>query len=1200
MSQPTNVYSGVRAEPRFLRDPTSLEFISSGLSRFSSYVASNLPKRKPSFPYNDPTLFAYHQQQHHQPPPPPPSPATPVSSSLDDKQQQEIDDETDNITYSAFQKLDGDASSLCLLLGYADGFQVWNIANPDNIHEICSIRDEETYGVVSYLHVLANPSINDTEEDPFSNDRPLLAVVSSARDTFIDGDTFGGGMDMGHYHQHGRSESISSGRSNNSSAPSTLRLYSLKTHRVVKEFPVFLDDAEEEMRITNIQSNGTAIVIGCTTQTNSILQIISSRTLSNLSAPIMDVAYDVNGPVFSLGSRFLAYGTSSPVLNADPVMGQHNKGISGAGLGVLQGDKDVKGAAKDIAKEVVSGVKTLGEFGYQTLSNYFNNQAMQQQQPHQPDKLMIGNANQRAAAAAAAAAMSPVAGPMRHEDRAVSPVSATSSIAGSVVTAVASTSATAGNKKPQQPSGMIMIRDVAKLPNMPTRNMSPSLVAHFRPHTHPLSCLAFNDAGTLLMSASKQGHSFHIFAIMPSSTTPGNVSHLYTLARGYTDAQVEDCHFSADSMWCSVSTARGTTHVYAINPYGGKPEITGHVNGRVNNPIIRPWLHGARISEKGTSINSVARIKQRRVMYNDPTNDDQIPPFSQQQQQQHIPTSPYYPINTNPANLPHHRGTTNSIPRQPRAKLASIFLLPSKSPYLVNVSRANLQRNTDNYAASSSSFKAFKQQASSSLGSMLSSFGSSISSTDSSSSLSARQQQQQNNTAPWTSAHDKLSDNRLFGFDEEELSAVDDDSRLLQDDKNIGYQDIYSIHPRGILTLHRCWISKSVVRKREQARTIEKLDLVVKQEDVAEWAMARTAEWEQVKIPLTTTTPTTTPISISPTSSAIANNTIAEQLEQVIDDEAEDGEEEEKEPQQQQPQKQQDRNNTPAHHKRKHARPWLSHAEIMTYATGDELPLWSSVQFSLQTYSEDVSTLRHKLWTTGELPASKAVVVRRDMPEPYSRRIDRVGKTSARISSPNEENLDDALAELEDNLSKAMQTTFTTPSPTALISGSYGSGSPYKRNGYLQQPLVPGVTGGRPSTAPSAISFEDAQLISMGSGPSPEDLLSLDPRFSNNSTVRGNGSSIILPSSSNGSLIQFEDDDSMIGNNSVHDTLSSKDEAIRLGAEDDEEVDVTLHHPHEASPPSSVIDQQVFSPDGDNEMAYPSESIIIDRDQHHF
>lgn len=38
-------------------------------------------------------------------------------------------------------------------------------------------------------------------------------------------------------------------------------------------------------------------------------------------------------------------------------------------------DKDMmKDAARGIAKEVVSGVRSLGEYGYQSLSNYFNQQ----------------------------------------------------------------------------------------------------------------------------------------------------------------------------------------------------------------------------------------------------------------------------------------------------------------------------------------------------------------------------------------------------------------------------------------------------------------------------------------------------------------------------------------------------------------------------------------------------------------------------------------------------------------------------------------------------------------------------------------------------------------------------------------------------------------------------------------------------------
>lgn len=88
------------------RDPTSLEFISSGLTRFSSYVVSNLPKRKPSLQYNNdlqPPLLFYQQQ----PAPPPPSPVTPISSSLEDQSTKpEPEDDHDKVTFASFQHME--------------------------------------------------------------------------------------------------------------------------------------------------------------------------------------------------------------------------------------------------------------------------------------------------------------------------------------------------------------------------------------------------------------------------------------------------------------------------------------------------------------------------------------------------------------------------------------------------------------------------------------------------------------------------------------------------------------------------------------------------------------------------------------------------------------------------------------------------------------------------------------------------------------------------------------------------------------------------------------------------------------------------------------------------------------------------------------------------------------------------------------
>jgi hypothetical protein len=42
------------------------------------------------------------------------------------------------------------------MLGYPDGFQIWDVSSVENIHELISIRDEETFGEVTYIKVCIN------------------------------------------------------------------------------------------------------------------------------------------------------------------------------------------------------------------------------------------------------------------------------------------------------------------------------------------------------------------------------------------------------------------------------------------------------------------------------------------------------------------------------------------------------------------------------------------------------------------------------------------------------------------------------------------------------------------------------------------------------------------------------------------------------------------------------------------------------------------------------------------------------------------------------------------------------------------------------------------------------------------------------------------------------------------------------------
>eukprot|EP00854_Cymbomonas_tetramitiformis_P016265 gene16265-19300_t len=53
--------------------------------------------------------------------------------------------------------------------------------------------------------------------------------------------------------------------------------------------------------------------------------------------------------------------------------------------------------------------------------------------------------------------------------------------------------------------------------------------------------------------------------------------HLYKLTRGLTGASIDGLAFSSNSRWLAVSSARGTTHVYAIQPQGGEVGCDTHV-----------------------------------------------------------------------------------------------------------------------------------------------------------------------------------------------------------------------------------------------------------------------------------------------------------------------------------------------------------------------------------------------------------------------------------------------------------------------------------------------------------------------------------------------------------------------------------------------------------------------------------------------
>lgn len=142
--------------------------------------------------------------------------------------------------------------------------------------------------------------------------------------------------------------------------------------------------------------------------------------------------------------------------------------------------------------------------------------------------------------------------------------------------------------------GIVTVIDIQNIHNdhfnVNEDNEGDGLIAHFHAHANePVSHMAFDPTGTLLVTACKLGHNFHVFRLMahPCSSSLGAVHHLYTLHRGDTTAKVIDISFNHDSRWVTVSSHRGTTHLFPITTYGGPVNVRTHCQPHVVNRTSR-------------------------------------------------------------------------------------------------------------------------------------------------------------------------------------------------------------------------------------------------------------------------------------------------------------------------------------------------------------------------------------------------------------------------------------------------------------------------------------------------------------------------------------------------------------------------------------------------------------------------------------
>lgn len=407
----------------------------------------------------------------------------------------------EQVQWAGFDKLELGRGIIrhVLLLAYTNGFQVWDIEDADDVHEIVSKRDAP----VAFLKIQPRPITLDTEDNKFKDVFPLLLVVTS--DAIV---TEGG------YSKSGGSLPQSGG---SSFVPTVVRFYSLRSH-------TYVDELRFRSAIYSVRCSPRIIAVALETQICCFDAATLGNSFSVLTYPIPQGAQGpgcVNigyGPM-DVGPRWLAYAANHALVSNNGRASPQSLSLSSS---PLNGNL-VAHYAKESSKQIAAGIVTLGDMGYKTLTKYCS------------ELLTEGGS-------------SPGSGSPHWKNN---------------------TNALVGHAYEPEHAGMVIVKDY----------VSKAVIAQFKAHKSPLSALCFDPSGTLLVTASVHGHNLNVFRIMPSplgnssSSTIFNVNashvHLYKLHRGLTNAVIQDISFSDDSRCIAISSSRGTSHLFAISPFGG-------------------------------------------------------------------------------------------------------------------------------------------------------------------------------------------------------------------------------------------------------------------------------------------------------------------------------------------------------------------------------------------------------------------------------------------------------------------------------------------------------------------------------------------------------------------------------------------------------------------------------------------------------
>ncbi|XP_027172544.1 autophagy-related protein 18f [Coffea eugenioides] len=262
----------------------------------------------------------------------------------------------DQVHWAAFDNLqcDGHITRQVLLLGFRNGFQVWDVEDVSNVHNLVSRQD----GPVSFMQILPKLLASKQDRDKFANSRPLLLICADG--------CFPGGSDF--QECSSRSGTIHYGHElpNCSGVPTVVCFYSLRSHSYVHQ----------------LKFRSVVHLVRCSSR---IIAVLQASQIHCFDAATLETDYNIlTNPIplgcgsgcigfgpLALGPRWMAY-SGSPVGNSNsghvsPQQLTPPRFPSPASNGSL-----VAHYAKESSKQLAAGLMTLGDMGYKKLSRYYS------------------------------------------------------------------------------------------------------------------------------------------------------------------------------------------------------------------------------------------------------------------------------------------------------------------------------------------------------------------------------------------------------------------------------------------------------------------------------------------------------------------------------------------------------------------------------------------------------------------------------------------------------------------------------------------------------------------------------------------------------------------------------------------------------------------------------------------------------------